>query len=342
MFAIDGTLYDVAIESDRRIKSGKISPSAARGGLVGWAVAKLAVSSAFAGQQWQALSQVTHGYNSIEFRKFFRTVLEPSAGGNVAWRASENEQAKIIARIDALATELINLIIASEDLDVSIKDVAAMDDRIKPLSDYSRKLEKDASRELHKNALQRNRDSSLTGDQRMEAYAREALNSYRAPRLLDYLDALQSRIAGTLPRDGEFAEVFADLNPDDRNVLAARFGLDGGFQVKKVQTRPPRLRTGGNFGAYPKQRKALRTATIHAIGKEVLSPWGEPPSFSVGRFIEALCISWFGDSPERKEIDALIRGRRAEQQENTIERAEWESAYDNAIPHDGDEIETSI
>jgi hypothetical protein len=285
-FSTSKTLYDLSQSSDRAIRSGRLTRLATLHQFVAWGVARLAASSGFTREHWNALAQVTHNYNDVEFRGFFGSALVPAVGGGVAWRANRAETDKLLLRAAVIVDELIGMVINARGMDVKLSELATWDSRFKPLADHLDQLLFKAHCRRAVDAKQRQTDPSLTSMADIPLDPAE-------PSLFDFLLLLERRLAniGNTP-GGEDVQALAD-----QHVV----GYGGS----------PKFNVGGDFGAYPKRKKALRTATIHAIANRVLSPSAEAPSFSVSAFIQAICLAWFDDAPDLKEIDTLLRPRRA-------------------------------
>jgi len=176
----------------------------------------------------------------------------------------------------------------------------------------------------------------------------EGASGYSEPRLWDFLEALQTRIEGNLPQkktglSGAVAAAFGKVSEKDRVALEKYFGP---LPPSDSETPLPKMIQRGKFGAYPKQRKALRTAIIHTLAERICRPVSkpvstkglnpveafqraldaEPVSFSRANFIEAICLAWFGDAPDAKDISSLIRPYLKESKT-------WEDALEDAKPN---------
>ena len=137
------------------------------------------------------------------------------------------------------------------------------------------------------------------------------LDGYREPRLSDYLWTLRAAIRGTLREarptghPGTVDDFFDNLESEDAAKLSDRFGIT----LRKTATVDA-LRTGGDFGAYPARKDALRRAVILAFPNAIFDRFTDIPKTTPASMIEAACLAWFGNAPTKKEINAAIKPAR--------------------------------
>ena len=318
-YPVEWDLYQVAEESDRRIKAKRIAQSRSLGGICRWGIARLAMCEAFKAQQWDVLGELAV-CDKTELLLGMGRVLSPALGGTAAWRASELEQRGLIAKADKLAEELLNIIFDTPDLDISIDDLAAGYPAVSALATASRKLQKRSMESLRKRvAASRKSGSNVLPP----PSPNDTASGYVAPRLSEFLFAMRNRIAGKLPKVSVVDHVLSEFSPEEARILAERFGIVRSTGDVSVPT--PDI--GGHFGKYPARKKALRTAVIHELcGLLCRALPHLRVRHSKAQFIEAACIAWFGDAPAIQDIDTMLRPYRARQKAQAVEVSEWDQA----------------
>jgi hypothetical protein len=235
-------------------------------------------------------------------------ILTPAVAANVAWKKTSDERKELLQEIDKATAYLLKTLDTAMRLNVSLRDVVGSFPEMQPLLDYSADLQHQGFERGIKAARQARQAGADLG-----ATIRASLQpgGYREPRLSDYLWTLRAALRGTSgeARPAGHAEtirdVLDDLTPDDAANLAKRFGISYG------KTDPAdALRCGGDFGAYPARKDALRRAVILAFPAAIFGRFTDPPRVTPASMIESACMAWFGSAPTAKEINAAIKPAR--------------------------------
>lgn len=309
VFPEDWTLDGVADECHRRFLSDRWpggEVQAARS-VVAWATLKLAKHTYFTREHWEWIAAIDKfdrhdGYYRLQ------EILTPAVAANVAWKKTSDERKELLQEIDKAAAYLLKTLDTAMRLNVSLRNVVGWFPEMQPLLDYSTDLQNQEFERGIKAARQARQAGADLGATIRASFQPDG---YREPRLSDYLWALRAALRGTSGESrptghaGTARDVLDDVTPDEADIMAKRFGISYG------KTKPTdALRSGGDFGAYPARKDALRRAVILAFPAAIFDRFTDPPKVTPASMIESACMAWFGSAPTTKEINAAIKPAR--------------------------------
>jgi len=308
-FPDDWTLDQVAAECHRRRLAGHLTSSFDAGrAIVAWGTRKLATCRDFSGDHWGWIAAIdVYGTESGYSRLI--TILNPAtAAATTSWKKTEGEREGVLREIDSAVDKLLGVIQDSMRLDIDLPQVVGWNPEMTPLLRYSRKLLNKQFEDGRKRARNA-RDSGATVLQTVAA-SMPLPDSYREPRLSDFLMALRAAVRDTPGRPpitglSVVDDALGRLEPDSAQVLAERFGI--GFQNRSAIEA---IRPGGDFGKYPNREDSLRRAVILAFPEALFDRSTDPPNTTPASVIEAACLAWFGSAPSIKDINAMIKPAR--------------------------------
>jgi hypothetical protein len=348
-FPADDDLNKVAEECHRRYLAGRWgSLTEASVAVVDWALYRLAAHPNFHAEHWGWIVAPDQ-YRQDGIYSRLSQMLSPAVGISETWRTSETDRATKLKEIDDAALLLLHAIPGNFRLDVGLRAVAGMYPEIRPVLDKCTELQSARLREIQGVAR------ACRAEGRPIEFPPSPLSGVREPHLADYLRALRALIRGELKEARPSLSAYSlpeelegddgDSSPNgcadepngvddlDVDTDAIRDFLGG----ERGGPQPFALQSGGDFGAYPNRKDALRRAVILASPRALFERMDDPPACPPAGVIEEACIAWFGDAPAQKDINAMIREQRAELEPRMLaeiraakKRAEEEARWDAA------------
>lgn len=314
------TLHEVSEESRRRYLANRWpSEVAALRAIAHWAAHKLALTREFSASSW---GWIAGGgpFGPQDHYARLATILEPAIAQGPAWRTTASDRTTLLREIEAKTLDLLQILETERRLDVDFRDVVGLRPEMQPLVDLEFEIQQVRMRQVRQGISERRVGKVVA------LPPAEHPGFVSGPRLSDYLCALRAKIAGQSER--AYPRSYGDLPdellepdddqescdfPDEWEADNARLielmggdpgGVDGPYN-------PALLRAGGDFGGYPNQTVALRSAVIRAFPRAIFDRMEDAPEATPAGVIEAACIAWFGNSPTQKEINALIKPDRS-------------------------------
>lgn len=338
------TLNEVSEESRRRYLAQKWSSEIeAVRSIAHWAGHKLATCRDFSAEHWEWIAGSGPFAPQDHYARLTQ-ILEPAFAQGPGWRSTQADRSALLLDIGAKARELIRLLDTEARLDVDLRDVAGLWPGFKPLLDYEASIQQHRAGQVQEWTWKRRAGEEAT------LPPPEHPGFLGAPRLSDYLEALLAKVLGKCPRatprlrallPEESSTEGLDGNgdaDDDMEIAWEQMSEFLGADMPAAPFSPTLLRSGGDFGGYPKRQDALRGAVIRAFPKAIFERTAEPPKAPPAAMIETACIAWFGNSPTQKEINTMIkpeRDRRQKEMAKSINSAQKQAALRQRLEQEG-------
>lgn len=319
------SLDAVAEESHRRFMAKRWqSNSAAASAVVHWALRSLASHKDFTSDHWAWLI-TPGGYGPNQFYMRMIEILRPAMGLTESHRASG---AEIERRIEAIQSAIDTLLSAMHDglgMAIGLRHVTGKFPEFQPLLDKLGELELAKLSEI----ADARSNARVSGAEMV--WPRTPVQYIRDPSIIDYLQTLKAKLKGeriktAMPNyrfgDEPEGEQAGESEKDEAEDAMDSLGEE--FEFTARTPPPPTFSPGGLFGKYPSRHDALRRAIILAFPNALFDHSGESPNgVTPAQVIGEACIAWFGSAPDTKEINAAIRDRRAEWEQQRKREHEW-------------------